>query len=85
MRNRKSGRLPRGEAAHNASRRIQSTMPYESHRHEHLGDLKPKREAPNNVGTRLRHVGVSGTGQSISRVVGAQRKKRLDGGVGKII
>jgi hypothetical protein len=86
MRVRKMGRLPRGELKHNAHDRIRATDPHQSHRHEHLGDdLKPKREAPHNGGTRLRHVGVSGTGQSMSRVVGAQKQKRLDRGVAKII
>jgi hypothetical protein len=86
MRIRKVGRMPKGEAPHNASRRIQSTMPYASHRHEHLGeDLIPHGEAPHNRARRLQHTAVSGTGQSISRVVGAQRQKRLDRGVGKII
>jgi hypothetical protein len=86
MRTRKLGRLPKGEAPHNASRRIQSTDPHRSHRHEHLGeDLIPKGEAAHNRARRLQHTAVSGTGQSIGRVVGAQKQKRLDRGVAKII
>jgi hypothetical protein len=85
MRARKLGRLPR-EAPQNRSRRIQAGDPHHSHLHEHLGDdLIPRGESPVNRKTRERHVGVSGTGQSIGRVIGAQRQKRLDRGVGKII
>jgi hypothetical protein len=89
MKARKMGRLPRsprvGEAPHNMSRRIQSTDPHQSHKHEHLGQLVVRGESPVNRKTRERHVGVSGTGQSIGRVVGAQKQKRLDRGVHKII
>jgi hypothetical protein len=73
---RKFGRMPR-EAAHNASRRIQQTNPHQSHKHEELpDDLVPRGESPVNRKTRERHVGVSGSGQSIGRVVGAQKAKR---------
>jgi hypothetical protein len=86
MRTRKLGRLPRGELKHNAHDRIRATDPHRSHRHEHLGeDLIPKGEPAHNRARRLQHVGVSGTGQSMSRVVGAQKQKRLDRGVAKII
>jgi hypothetical protein len=79
------GRMPH-EMAHNASRRIQQTEPYNSHRHEHLPvDMVPRSESPVNRRTRERHVLVSGTGQTIGRVVGAQRQKRLDRGTAKII
>jgi hypothetical protein len=43
----------------------------------------PKGEAPHNKAARLRQVGVSRTGEGISRIVKTQRKKRLDAGVEK--
>jgi hypothetical protein len=74
---RKKGRLPRGEAAHNASRRIQSTDPHQSHKHEHLGeDLIPKGEPPHNRARRLQHVEVSGTGKGIGKILATAREKK---------
>ena len=49
---RKKGKLPKGEAPHNASRRIQGTEPYRSHLHEELGALTVKGEALHNRAAR---------------------------------
>ena len=72
---RKMGRMPKGELRHSASDRIRATNPHRSHLHEHLGDdLIPRGEPAHNRARRLQHVGVSGTGQSIARVVGLKNK-----------
>jgi hypothetical protein len=75
MRARKLGRMPR-EAPHNASRRIQSTDPHQSHKHEELGKLAPRGEPEHNRARRLQHTAVSGAGVGIARIIEAAKAKK---------
>jgi hypothetical protein len=65
-----------GELLRSAHDRIRATNPHKSHKHEHLGTLVPKGEPAHNRARRLQHVGVSGTGVGMRRIVEAQRAKK---------